>query len=239
MPDQDWLQKAIRSAQARKYTSLEYAPLLGSGKVIVLAPHPDDPDAYAVFQRMLFNGGYTIRWIILTSGWSGVRDELAGTDKEAKAACRRREQLESARLFGVDSVTFLDLPETEDGELTDGYELMVEHLGNPDIVILPWGQDTNPTHRLTYEWFMKWRRGKSVTAFFAEDPKSLDFIPHLEIVFDEGLAAWKASLLECHRSQTDRNLATRGITFSERILSMNRRAGENGLYVERYRVSMP
>lgn len=240
LPEHDWLEQL---AQAKDCLCWEYAPLPGSGKVIVLAPHPDDPDAWPVFQRMLREGGYTIRWLILTSGWSGVRDEFAGPDKEAKAACRRREQLESARLFGIDSVTFLDLPETEDGELADdpeGYEQLMKHLGNPDVVILPWGQDTNPTHRLTYEWFERWRRGKSVTAFFSEDPKSLDFIPHLEIVFDEEMAAWKATLLECHHSQTDRNLAIRGYTFSERILSMNHRsAGENGLYVERYRVSLP
>ena len=148
-------------------------------------------------------------------------------------------------MFGLNesSVLFLDLPETEDGELADdpsGYAVAVEILSaeKPDIVILPWGQDTNPTHRLAYEWFTRWNTGK-VTAFFAEDPKSLDFTPHLEIVFDEELAAWKAALLECHHSQTDRNLATRGITFSERIISMNRTSGENGLYVERYRVSMP
>lgn len=235
LPEHDWLEQL---AQAKDCLCWEYASLPGSGKVVVLAPHPDDPDACAVFQKMLRLGGWEIRWLILTSGWSGVRDEFA-VGKEAKASCRRREQLESAKLFGIESVTFLDLPETEDGDLAGGYETMVEHLGNPDIVILPWGQDTNPTHRLTYEWFMRWRRGESVTAFFAEDPKSLDFIPHLEIVFDEELAAWKSALLECHRSQTDRNLATRGITFSERILSMNRTSGENGLYVERYRVSMP
>jgi LmbE family N-acetylglucosaminyl deacetylase len=229
----DWMNKVLQAAGEEKCISFDFAPLPGKGEVAVLAPHPDDPDASAVLQRMLKEGGWEIRWLILTSGWSGVRDEFAGPDRQAKANCRRKEQLESARLFGIESVTFMDLPETEDGELADGYDLMVERLGDPDIVILPWGKDTNATHRLVYEWFMRWAEGKSVTAFFAEDPKSLDFTPHLEIVFDEETAAWKASLLKCHRSQTDRNLATRGITFSERILSMNRR--ETG-FVERYRI---
>ena len=229
----DWLKQAKKAARTEECLSLEYGPLPGGGSVVVLAPHPDDPDACAVFQRMLRLGGYTIRWLILTSGWSGVRDEFAGLDRLAKAECRRQEQLESAKSFGIEPVTFLDLPETEDGELAGGYELMVEHLGEPDIVILPWGQDSNLTHRVTYEWFMRRQSDRPVTAFFAEDPKSLDFTPHLEIVFDEETAAWKASLLECHRSQTDRNLVTRGITFSERILSMNRQ--EAG-YAERYRI---
>lgn len=217
--------------------SWEYAPLPGSGMVVILAPHPDDPDACAVFQRMLQLGGWDIQWIILTTGWSGVRDEFVGPDKQAKAERRRREQLESARLFGIDSVTFLNLPETADGELADdpaGYALMVKHLDNPDIVIVPWGQDTNPTHRLAYEWFTRWKEGRAVTAFFAEDPKSHDFWPHLNVMFDEEVAAWKASLLECHRSQTDRNLATRGMTFSERILSVNLQSP--GVYRERYRI---
>ena len=235
----DWLKQAQEAARAEECLSLEYGPLPGRGSVVVVAPHPDDPDACAVFQRMLLLGGYTIRWIILTTGWSGVRDEFAGPDREAKAACRRLEQMQSERILGIDSAIFLNLPETDDGELNDdllGYARLAFLLDvdRPDIVILPWGKDTNATHRLTYEWFERWRRGKSVTAFFSEDPKSLDFNAHLEVAFDEETAAWKASLLECHRSQTDRNLATRGITFSERILSMNRR--ETG-FAERYRVS--
>lgn len=229
----DWLEQAQEAARAEECLSLEYGPLPGGGSVVVVAPHPDDPDACAVFQRMLLEGGWEIWWVVLTSGWSGVRDEFAGPDRQAKADCRRKEQLESAKLFGIEDVTFLDLPETEEGELADGYELMVLELGDPDIVILPWGQDSNPTHRLAYEWFMRWQSDRPVTAIFAEDPKSLDFQPHLEVAFDEETAAWKAALLECHRSQTDRNLATRGITFSERILSMNRR--ETG-FAERYRI---
>jgi len=236
----DWLEQAKKAARTEECLSLEYGPLPGRGSVVMLAPHPDDPDTCAVFQKMLQLGGWEIWWVVLTSGWSGVRDEFAGTDKEAKTACRWQEQLDSCHLFGLneDWYEFLGLPETDDGELADNlasYRHFASDLNElaPDIVILPWGKDTNATHRLTYEWFMRWRADRPVTAFFAEDPKSLDFTPHLEIVFDEETAAWKASLLECHRSQTDRNLATRGITFSERILSVNRR--ETG-FVERYRI---
>jgi len=48
--------------------------------------------------------------------------------------------------------------------------------------------------------------------------------------------ARKASLLECHRSQSARNQSTRGITFAERILGMNRRA--DGLYSERFEAAL-
>ena len=65
-----------------------------------------------------------------------------------------------------------------------------------------------------------------------EDPKTQDFHPNVEVVFGEEEARWKASLLECHRSQSARNQATRGITFAERILGINRRA--DGTYSERF-----
>ena len=61
-----------------------------------------------------------------------------------------------------------------------------------------------------------------MTALYNEDPKSLAFSPDLQVIFGEETARWKAALLECHRSQSARNQATRGTTFAARILAMNR-----------------
>lgn len=244
---EEWIRHVLQTARRQECTSIFEGPLAGSGTAVVLAPHPDDPDASAVFQRMLFRGGWSVRWIILTSGWSGVSDEFAGPSKRTKALVRRQEQAESARLFGLNnnSLVFMDLPETLEGDLADdrmGFALMTERLvaEDPDIAILPWGRDSNYTHRLVYEWFQRWRAAspKPVVAFLSEDPKSFDFAPHLRVSFDEQSARWKESLLECHRSQTQRNLLTRGHRFSDRILSMNRRAANGtNFYAERFRLS--
>ena len=243
--EHDWLRRLWEVSQTGGHISLEEAPLRGSGTVVVVAPHPDDPESSAVFQRMLFKGGWSVRWVVLTSASSGVRDEFVGPDVEAKASIRRAEQTESARLFGLDEggPIFLNLPETPQGDLDDNagsYSSTGQMLDvvQPRIIILPWGQDSNPTHRLVYEWFERWVGTYSfpLAAFLCEDPKSLNFTPNLSVEFGEPTAQWKASLLECHRSQTERNIATRGHTFSERILSVNRKNAcqENVAYAERF-----
>lgn len=147
-------------------------------------------------------------------------------------------------MFGLDAgdLTFLNLPETPDGELDDlpeSYQVMAGVLdkARPRIVICPWGKDTNLTHRLVYRWLRQWLEAcpHSVIVFASEDPKSLDFSPNLSVHFDESTARWKSSLLECHKSQTERNMATRGCTFSQRILAVNATGSdEDGGYAERY-----
>jgi len=209
--------------------------------VLALAPHPDDPDAIAVTLRLLADMGWEMHWAVVTSGWSGVSDDFCGPDRRMKAEVRQAEQRESARLFSLpeDRLRFLEAEETEDGELapTPENRRVVNSLLDairPDLVLLPHGKDSNPTHRLVYEWFAEWADAQSrpIMALGNEDPKTQDFEPNVEVLFGEEEARWKASLLERHRSQSARNQATRGITFAERILGTNRRA--NGAYSERF-----
>jgi LmbE family N-acetylglucosaminyl deacetylase len=212
---------------------------------LALAPHPDDPDAIAVTLRLLADQGWEMHWAVVTSGWSGVRDDFCGPDRRMKAETRMAEQRESARLFGLpeDRLRFLETRDTDEGELarTDDNQRLVTSLLDtlqPDVVLLPHRKDSNPTHRLVYEWFAEWADSitRPLLALGNEDPKSVDFHPNVEVVFGEEEALWKASLLECHRSQSARNQATRGITFAERILGMNRRA--DGTYSERFEALM-
>jgi hypothetical protein len=72
-----------------------------------------------------------------------------------------------------------------------------------------------------------------VVALANEDPKSVDFRPDLSITFGEDTAVWKARMLECHRSQSTRNMTQRHITFAERILGTNR---DGDGYAERFQV---
>lgn len=218
----------------------------GRGIALALAPHPDDPDAIAVTLRLLADRGWEMHWAVVTSGWSGVTDDFCGPDRRMKAEARLAEQRESARLFGMppDRLYFLEAEETDEGELalTDANRRAVTSLLDrlqPDVVLLPHGKDSNPTHRLVCEWFDQWADSvtRPLLALGNEDPKSEDFHPNVEVVFDEDEAQWKSSLLECHRSQSARNQATRGITFAERILGMDRRA--DGLYSERFEAALP
>jgi LmbE family N-acetylglucosaminyl deacetylase len=208
---------------------------------LALAPHPDDPDAIAVTIRLLADMGWEMHWAVVTSGWSGVSDDFCGPDRRVKAKARQAEQRESARLFGLPEgrLRFLEAEETDSGELAptpENQRALASLLDSirPDLALLPHGRDTNPTHRLVYEWFAEWADAQTrpILALGNEDPKTQDFQPNVEAIFDEEKALWKASLLECHWSQSARNQATRGITFAERILATNRRP--DGTYSERF-----
>ncbi len=223
-------------------------PLPGSGHALALAPHPDDPDAIAVSLRLLARGGWRLTWAILTRAWSGVQDDFVGTSVEAKANVREAEQQAAARSFGLptERLLFLRLAEDTRGDLAENdsnRQRLFSFLNElaPDLVLLPAPEDTNRTHRLTYRWLADWASAAShpVIALGNEDPKTTTFRADFQVVFGAETAAWKAELLECHRSQSSRNRATRGITFAERILGVNRACSglAPGEYAERFQVA--
>ena len=197
--------------------------------------------------RLLATNGWQLQWVVVTSGWSGVRDDFVGPDRAAKAAARNKEQQAAARLFGLPDgrLAFLELAETEQGDLAPtppNRARFFACLSNtaPDLVLLPWRHDSNASHRLVYQWFAEWAADwpRPLVALGNEDPKTQEFRAHLRVIFDEKSARWKESLLECHRSQSARNLAARGHTFAARILAVNRAVPgiPHGHYAERFRV---
>ena len=242
-----WLDTLCMHRDGDTPLSFNEQPLVGSGRVLALAPHPDDPDAVAVTLRLLARGGWDLFWTNLTPAWSGVQDDFVGPSPQVKAQAREAEERDAARLFGLpdDRLTFLRLAETVDGSMAETVEnrerltAFLDALA-PDLVLLPSREDTNATHRLTYRWFAEWAScaGRLIVALGNEDPKTVAFCPDMQIVFGEKTAAWKATLLECHQSQSARNRATRGITFTERILAVNRACPNlpPGSYAERFQV---
>ena len=219
--------------------------LAGGGRALALAPHPDDPDAVAICLRLLAQCGWELHWHIVTSGWSGVLDDFVGKDRVAKGRIREEEQSESARRFGLpeDHLRFLRLTEDSAGELAetkDNRRCFTHALNEcqPQLVMLPSPQDSNPTHRLVAHWFADWAGQYSTpcVAWYNEDPKTSGMRVDLLLPFDETLAAWKADLCDCHHSQTARNMVTRGQRLSDRILAVNRAAGSNGGYAERFQI---
>ncbi|MHB9024430.1 MAG: PIG-L deacetylase family protein [Armatimonadota bacterium] len=240
----DDLREAQRSGQP---LALHEQPLPGNGRALALAPHPDDPDAIAVTLRLLAAGGWEMHWAIVTPSWSGVEDRFVGPDRQAKAQVREVEQADSARLFGLppEHLYFLRLAEDAEGELDDTAEnrrrlFAFLDAQAPDLVLLPNREDNHPTHRLNYRWLAEWAReqARPIIALGNEDPKTRNFQPDLIIIFGEETAAWKAEMAECHRSQSARNQATRGITFAERLLGPNRACPglQPGQYAERFQV---
>jgi LmbE family N-acetylglucosaminyl deacetylase len=194
------------------------------GRLLMLAPHPDDFDVVAVTLRRFQQTGWRLRVAVLTGGAAGVE----GPEPPAtKAARRETEQRDSARRFGLtdDQLEFLRLAEDDNGELADLpanetalRQLLAQH--QPDLLVLPHGHDTNAGHRVTFA--LTRRVAPTVPALLTRDPKTIGLRVDAYTPFDDATAAWKAALLRCHASQQARNLRRRGTGFDERILAVNR-----------------
>ena len=201
-------------------------------RLAVVGPHPDDFDVIAVALRRLLAGGAALHVAVATSGWSGVEDAFAEPPtRRRKGDLREAEQRASADLFGLSPgrLDFLRLREDEAGELADEPDMRrrldawLDRV-EADVLFLPHGTDSNPTHRRVFAWVRDWMRGSGRTrvALLNRDPKTTAFRTDLYAAFGPDEAAWKGALLRCHVSQHTRNLRTRGIGFDQRILEINR-----------------
>jgi LmbE family N-acetylglucosaminyl deacetylase len=213
-------------------------------RVLVLGPHPDDPESVAITIRLLLRSGCDIRYAIVSMSPSGVQDQdVAPTDHlkvtslmERKIALRRREQILAGAALGVteERIRFLCLDKNERGTLSDCQEnwaeinLLLEST-IPDIVIMPVGQDPNQTHAWVHRVFREHakrhaeERRRPIVALYNEDPKTTSMRTDLFVLFGEESARWKRALLRIHDSQQKRNLRLRQMGFDERILQVNRR----------------
>lgn len=222
-------------------------PLPRGATVLALSPHPDDPEAICVTLRRLMTAGNQVYFGIVCSGFDGVEDDYvrqrspeAADVRCAKIAIRREEQVVAAEAFGLPDghLTFLELEEGRVGQLQDTREngaRIAAYLGEiqPDIVLLPCGEDTNAGHVLTYRFFCETapqvaqERGRPLVALYNEDPKTIQIAPRIYTLFDRETAYWKRGLLRFHDSQQQRNLSVRGHGFDDRILENNRAAFES------------
>jgi LmbE family N-acetylglucosaminyl deacetylase len=199
-------------------------------KVLVMAPHPDDFDAIGLSLRHLHGQGHSLHVAVVTGGASGVEDGFGGArDIRAKVELREAEQRESCAFFGLspERLHFLRLWEGAASESEDAERLLGWMAARPaDLVFMPHGNDSNRTHRRTYEAVCAAAAelGWQAWACLNRDAKTLGMRADLYFEFGEEDAAWKAELLRFHRSQQERNLHTRGAGFDERVLAVNREA---------------
>lgn len=219
--------------RAQRRLSFEALRLSAPLTVVVLAPHPDDFDAIAVSLRWLQARGHEIHVAVLTTGANGIEDGWDGIfSKERKAEVREEEQRTSCARFGLpeERLQFLRLWDGNPDRDARDLETLQDYLlkRRPELVFLPHGNDSNPTHRRTYESFAAIAQANqlSALAFLAQDAKTLDMRIDLCTEFGDEEAAWKAALLRLHCSQQERNLKTRGHGFDERVLAVNRATAE-------------
>jgi LmbE family N-acetylglucosaminyl deacetylase len=215
------------------------------GKVLFIAPHPDDAESVAITLRLLMGSGCEISLAVISLSPSGVEDEYARrwsgdtflSLQGKKREIRRREQISSAAILGLtqDQLVFLGLEEDSTLDSRQNRSLLKNHLQSmvPDIVILPIGKDPNQTHSWTHQVFREGAQElvsqiqKPLVALYNEDPKTLEIRKDLFVLFGEESARWKRVLLRTHDSQQQRNIHLRGIGFDERILGRNYWSGKH------------
>jgi LmbE family N-acetylglucosaminyl deacetylase len=232
--------------------SLEDCSFSPSLRLLVLAPHPDDFDAIAVMLKYFQANGNQILLLVLTGGSSGVNDSfLEYPTKHRKAKIRETEQIEALEFFGfpLSHIRFLRLPEDEQGDMILDAEcrktvgkLFQEF--NPDMMALPYGEDSNPSHQRTFALArqLAMAASKAVFAFYNQDPKTIKMQLDAYIAFDQAASLWKREMLRFHHSQQTRNLQTRGYGFDERILKVNaviaKQLKTNQAYAEGFQVEL-
>ena len=221
-------------------------------KILVLAPHPDDFDAIAVTLKYFQENGNQILLLVLTGASSGVDDVfLEHPRKENKEKIREEEQKDALKYFGLplSNGKFLYLREDANGDLVfdDGNRSEIRKYFaefRPDVMFLPYGEDTNPSHRRTYNLSrdIAEKSMEPILAFYNQDPKTTRIRLDTYLEFDEKKAAWKRKMLRFHRSQQERNMRTRGIGFDDRILSVNEKISEQinirSKYAEGFQVEL-
>lgn len=213
--------------------SLRALALPAALRVLVAAPHPDDFDAIGVTLRHLQAQGHRLQVAVLTAGASGVDDGFGGaSDDASRAALREREQRASCAFFGLppQSLQFLHLWGTQSTAASDELDPLRRWLAaHPaDLVFMPHGNDSNRTHRRTFDAVraVAAEQGLQAWALLNQDAKTVQMRVDLFVDFGEEEAAWKAQLLRCHASQQARNLRTRGSGFDARVLEVNRQAAQ-------------
>ena len=162
-------------------------------KCLFVVPHPDDLElSCGILVQKLISSEHRIKVIIVNSG------ELAGDPAE-----REQEALASCRILGVDDVSFLRYPQFKMPEnrwdVKESLESVV-HKFVPDMLFVPWHDDTHEDHASIADIAMV--AGRSVkTVYFYPTPSSIGFVPDTIVVGTRHMLDQKIKAVSEHKTQ--------------------------------------
>ncbi len=150
--------------------------------ILVVVAHPDDIESWCAGTVCRFtDAGKRVAYVLCTSGDKGTSDPTQ-TPQEV-AAMREAEQMEAARILGVEAVTFLHYPDSEvEATLAQRRELVRQiRRHRPDLVIT---HDPVPPYRLHPD-----HRAVGRATLDALFPCARDPLTFAEQIREEGLSA--------------------------------------------------
>lgn len=185
--------------------------------ILCVQPHPDDTDiALGASMAMLAAEGVRIIYLSVTDDAAGLFGSEAALPYPERVKIRREEQLNAARMLGIESVRELGFPDAGDWSVREARKAIVEiiHEVKPDTILTvdPWmryeaHQDHVKTGFAATEAAIlygftgagggapdSWKI-KAVGLFFTENANTILDVEHWRIKKQEALA--------CHASQWD------------------------------------
>jgi LmbE family N-acetylglucosaminyl deacetylase len=187
------------------------------GRVLVLAPHPDDeaigPGATLVLHRRL---GDPVEVLFVTTGEHGDNGgRMPATDY---VALRRREAQAAAGTLGVQRTEFWDYPDgmvVTESDLAAVSARLTEHLvaTRPDVVYAPHAGEQHSDHHfvaLAAQRAVQAARargaGPALLGYEVWSPLQPDWAVDVAAVYETKLAA-----IRCYKSQLERNDIPRAV----------------------------
>ena len=167
------------------------------GRVLVLAPHPDDETlGCGGSVRLLVEKGVPVKVAFLTSG-----DKALPEGGSSYSALREKEAQKALRILGVSDCEFLRYPDRELYAVFAGFSaslsLMIEDF-RPDTVYSPSVVDLNPDHRAAAEaaLALQKRYGFAVVFYEVTTPVRPNVLVDISRVF-----RFKRRAVKAYRSQ--------------------------------------
>jgi LmbE family N-acetylglucosaminyl deacetylase len=194
-----------------------------AGRLLVIAPHPDDEviGAGALIQRVVQNGG-EVRVVFLTDGERNSWPQryryrkwfITDADREQWGATRRTEALSSLETLGLHpaDVVFLHWPDQKLSRLarrgnTDAIEALRSEVSSfrPSLMVVSSAQDLHADHRAA-AWFAHHamrgleERAPEIVTYVVHGEGKLSRI-HATLTLSEKERETKRLAIGCHESQ--------------------------------------
>ena len=170
--------------------------MIDVGKLLVLAPHPDDEviGCGGLLSRLI-GAGVPVKVVVVTDGAAGLP---IGTD----TAVRQAESRAGLLQLGVRDCEFWDFPDGRlpfGGPIADRYRSLLARYA-PSHILLPHPAESHPDHRaLTRGWLMAIQGRWSGTLLFYETTQPCQPVNHFEDATDT--LEHKLAALASHVSQ--------------------------------------